>query len=59
MKIDVLKLNLVIRVMPRSFRGDTYERTKLWVYFRPNHELARAVLGHWGERMAHCLGAVI
>lgn len=55
----MLKLYLVIRVMPRSFGGDTYKRTKLWVGFRPNCELAGAALGRWGERMAHCLGAVI
>lgn len=50
MKIDLLKFILVIRVMPGSFGGDTYKRTKLWVYFRPSHELAGADLGHQEER---------
>lgn len=50
MKIDLLKFILVISVMPESFVGDTYKRTKLWVYFRLNHELAGAALGHQEER---------
>lgn len=30
------------RAMPGRFRGDTYKRTKLWVYFRPNHWTCRS-----------------
>lgn len=38
------------RVMPGRFEGDTYKRMKLWVYFRPNRELAGAASEHQGER---------
>lgn len=50
LKIDLLTLILFIRVIPGSVGGDPYRRTELWVYFRPNHDLAGAALGLQGER---------
>lgn len=32
-----------------GFLRKTYKRTRLWVYIRPNHELAGAASGHQAE----------